>query len=395
MQSNIRLMKIAICLEYAIGLGGGVSVLARTLLQELTRLGHDVVLVSPDDSVRLRQSGAGQLVRGHICWQPRHRPSLADAKRLAGQLAAMRIDLAHFHSGGNYGWGNRFPWHSPVIFLDRLGIPCVSTVHSVTSILTGYCGELKPAWFKALLLPLGWSGKMHQLRHVRREIAVSRHDLQNLRRWYRPFRDRFVQIYHSRLQRDPAPVVTGKRDPIILHVGHITNRRKGQVVLAKAFAAIAARHPEWNLVFAGQDCDGSAEQIRQVAAAGRLGERILLLGHRDDVMKLMTGAAIYVQPSFEEALGMALQEAMFCGCACVGSRVGGIPELIQDEHLGLLVEPGNVAQLSEALEQLIRDESRREILGRAAAASIRERGMTVEGMVKQYLELYETVIAGN
>jgi glycosyltransferase involved in cell wall biosynthesis len=236
---------------------------------------------------------------------------------------------------------------------------------------------------------------MHQLRHVRREIAVSRHDLQNLRRWYRPFRDRFVQIYHSRLYRDAAPIATGKREPLILNVGHIANRRKGQVVLAKAFAAIAARHPEWKLAFAGHDCgDGSVEQIRQVAAAGRLGDRISLLGQRDDVMKLMTGAAIYVQPSFEEALGMALQEAMFCGCACVGSRVGGIPELIQDHHLGLLVEPGSVPQLSEALEQLIRDESRRATLGRAAAASISERGMTVEAMVKQHFELYETIVAG-
>jgi len=90
-----------------------------------------------------------------------------------------------------------------------------------------------------------------------------------------------------------------------------------------------------------------------------------------------------------------LQEAMCCGCACIGSRVGGIPELIQDEHLGLLFEPGNVAQLSQALEQLICDESRRENLGRAAAASIRERGMTVEAMVKRHLELYETIVAGN
>jgi len=388
-------MKLALCLEYPIRLRGGVSVLVETLLREFTRHGHEVVLVSPDDPTGLRQSEASRLIREHIYWQPRPRPSLANARKLARQLAAARVTIAHFHAGGNYGWGNRFPWHCPIFFLDRLGVPCVSTVHSVTSILTGYCGDLKPAWFKALLLPLGWWGKMHQLRHVRREIAVSRHDLQNLRRWYRPFRDRFVQIYHSRLHRDAAPIATGKREPLILNVGHIANRRKGQVVLAKAFAAIADRHPEWKLAFAGLDCgDGSVEQIRQVAAAGRLGGRISLLGQRDDVMKLMTGAAIYVQPSFEEALGMALQEAMYCGCACIGSRVGGIPELIQDHHLGLLVEPGSVPQLSEALEQLIRDESRRATLGRAAAASISERGMTVEAMVKQHFELYETIVAG-
>jgi len=389
-------MKIALCLEYPIGIRGGVSVLVETLLREFTRHGHEVVLVSPDDSAGLRQSEAGRLIREHIYWQPRPRPSLANARKLARQLAAARVTIAHFHAGGNYGWGNRFPWHCPAFFLDRLGVPCVSTVHSVTSILTGYCGDLKPRWFKLLLLPLGWSGKMHQLRHVRREIAVSQHDFNKLRRWYRPLRNCFVQIYHSRLHLEAAPLPPVKREPVILNVGHIASWRKGQVVLAEAFAGIAARHPGWKLEFAGHDCgDGSVERIRQIAVASQLSERIVLLGQRDDAMDLMRRSAIYVQPSFEEALGLALQEAMFCGCACIGSRVGGIPELTQEGQTGLLVEPGNVTQLSQALEQLIRDESRRETLGRAAAASIRERGMTVEDMVKQHLELYETIIAGN
>jgi glycosyltransferase involved in cell wall biosynthesis len=390
------MMKIALCLEYPIGIRGGVSVLVETLLRELTRHGHEVVLVSPDDPAGLRQSEAGGLIREHVHWDPSHRPSIVNARKLARQLAEARVDLAHFHLGGNYGWSNRYPWHCPVFFLDRLGVPCVSTVHSVTSILNGYCGDLKPGWFKLLLLPKGWSGKMHQLRHVRREIAVSQHDFQNLRRWYRPMRSRFIQIYHSRLHLDTAPVPPVKREPVILNVGHIASRRKGQVVLAEAFAGIAARHPEWRLEFVGRDCgDGTVERIRQIAIASQLSERIRLPGEQNNVMDLMKRAAIYVQPSFEEALGMALQEAMCCGCACIGSRVGGIPELIQDEHLGLLFEPGNVAQLSQALEQLICDESRRENLGRAAAASIRERGMTVEAMVKRHLELYETIVAGN
>ena len=53
---------------------------------------------------------------------------------------------------------------------------------------------------------------------------------------------------------------------------------------------------------------------------------------------LMQRAAIYVQPSFWEALGLALQEAMLAGCACIGSRAGGIPELVQHEQNGLLFD---------------------------------------------------------
>ena len=236
--------------------------------------------------------------------------------------------------------------------------------------------------------PLAWCGKMQQLRHTRREIAVSQHDLKKLQSWYRPLQNRFARIYHSRLRDEPVPRENTRREPVILNVGHLA-WRKGQRVLAEAFAQIAARHPEWILQLAGQDLDGETEkQILQLARQHRLEGRIQLLGERTDAFALMRRAAIYVQPSFEEALGLALQEAMFYGCACAGSRVGGIPELIQENNTGLLFDPGNVGQLAQALEQLIQNTDLREIFSHAAAASIRERGMTVEQMAKSHLELY-------
>jgi glycosyltransferase involved in cell wall biosynthesis len=387
-------MRIALCLEYPIALRGGVSVLVEALLEGFVRQGHQVILVSDDTPETLQASPAGKLVTGHFPWNWR-KPSAAAARKLAGQLAGARVDLAHFHSGGNYGWGNRFPFCSPIYFLDRLGIPCVSTVHLVVGILDGYCGPQKPVWFKALMFPLAWCGKMHQLRHTRHEIAVSQHDLKKLQCWYGLLSHRFTQIYHSRLQEESARRVNPEREPVILNVGHLA-WRKGQRVLAEAFAQIAARHPEWKLQFAGEDLDGeTSRQILEIARAGRLEDRIQMLGERGDAFTLMRRAAIYVQPSFWEALGLALQEAMFCGCACIGSRAGGIPELIDAGRTGLLFEPGDAGQLAQALEQLIQDAGRREQFAAAAAASIRKRSMTVEGMARRHLELYEGIARKN
>ncbi len=101
----------------------------------------------------------------------------------------------------------------------------------------------------------------------------------------------------------------------------------------------------------------------------------------------MRKASIYVQPSLEEAFGLALQEAMAGGCACIGSRVGGIPELIE-AGTGLLVEATNVPELSQALDQLMEDEQQRKGLGQAAALSIPRRGMTRAAMVSHYLQHY-------
>ncbi len=387
-------MKIALCLEYPLGQRGGVSVLVESLLAELSRRGHQLVLVSGDTPENARGLQDGKLFEEHFYWN-HLRPSASQARQLARQLADARVDLAHFHSGGNYGWGNRLPFATPAFHLRRLHIPSVSTVHLVVDLLDGFCGPEKPLWFKLLLAPGAWCGKMHQLSQVQLEIAVSQHDYRKLRRWYAPFRSRFVQVYHSRLQAATPMAASDRRQPVILNVGHIA-WRKGQAVLAEAFARIAGRYPEWKLQLAGEDGhEGIAARIRDIARQNRLEDRILLLGERTDATELMRRAGIYVQPSFFEALGLALQEAMFLGCPVIGSRAGGIPELIEENRTGLLVEPGNATQLSAALETMLRDAAGREQWGKAAAAGVREKGMTVEGMVERHLELYERVVRKN
>jgi len=94
-------MKIAQCLEYPLGLRGGVSVLVEVLAEQLAYNGHKIVLVSPDTRETLQRTGASKLIEEHIYWDPL-KPSLANARKLAKQLSACGTDVAHFHAGGNY-----------------------------------------------------------------------------------------------------------------------------------------------------------------------------------------------------------------------------------------------------------------------------------------------------
>ena len=104
--------------------------------------------------------------------------------------------------------------------------------------------------------------------------------------------------YHSRLRNDSTELDEPKRHPIILNVGHVA-QRKGQHLLATAFAKIARRFPEWSLQFAGPDHDQiTAKAIRTLARESNLEGRIQLLDRRDDTSQLMQQAAIYVQPSY-------------------------------------------------------------------------------------------------
>ncbi len=381
--------KIALCLEYPLALRGGVSVLVEALIEGLAPH-YELVLVSDDTPESLAQSPVAGLVSAHLPWK-NESVSHQASQKLAAALAAHGVALAHFHSGGNFGWGNRFPGHSPVPYAAGLGIQTCSTVHLVVNALDGFCGPEKPLWFKLAMLPVAWCGKMQCLLHLRREIAVSEHDCEKLKRWYWPLRGRFRVIYHSRIRESSRPPAVA-REPMILNVGHIA-WRKGQGLLAEAFAQIAPRHPEWKLCLVGHVAEAEEEKrIRETARKHGLEERIVFMGKRDDAFAFMNRAGIYVQPSYAEALGLALQEAMFCGCPGIGTRIGGIPELITDGKNGLLVEAGKPDVLARAIESLIVDPTLRERYGRAAAASIPERGMTLEQMLSNHVQLYESIL---
>jgi hypothetical protein len=130
--------KIALCLEYPLALRGGVSVLVETLLAGLSTH-YTLVLVSPDKPSDLTK----QPISGHIPWDPAT-VSPRTSRALADELAQRGVQLAHFHMGGNFGWGNRFPGHCPIPYARRLGIHACSTVHLVVSPLDGFCGPQKP-----------------------------------------------------------------------------------------------------------------------------------------------------------------------------------------------------------------------------------------------------------
>lgn len=109
-----------------------------------------------------------------------------------------------------------------------------------------------------------------------------------------------------------------------------------------------------------------------------------------DVAPWMRALDIYVMCSESESFPNALLEAMACGCAVIGSQVGGIPELIDDGVSGLLFESKSVNSLSEAIKKMILDPDLRRDLGAKAAARARDHfsmALNLERNTQLYLEL--------
>jgi glycosyltransferase involved in cell wall biosynthesis len=97
---------------------------------------------------------------------------------------------------------------------------------------------------------------------------------------------------------------------------------------------------------------------------------------------------IFVLPSLSEALSNALMEAMACGCCAIASRVGGNPELIEEDVSGLLFEAGDAPGLARKLEVLIRDAELRKRLGDAGARRMREH-FSMSASVRRMQEIYD------
>jgi glycosyltransferase involved in cell wall biosynthesis len=175
--------------------------------------------------------------------------------------------------------------------------------------------------------------------------------------------------------------------PVIGAVGNLY-AVKGHAVLLRAAAALP---PSVHVVIAGRGEEEAA--LRREAAALGLGDRLHLLGFRDDVPDLLAAFDIYALPSFSEGQSLALLEAMAAGRPIVATAVGGNPELLgAPSPAGLLVPPGDPAALGAALGRLLADPGAAATLAAAARARARAE-FSLAVMVGRYRALYAERLA--
>ena len=126
--------------------------------------------------------------------------------------------------------------------------------------------------------------------------------------------------------------------------------------------------------------------------SGSFEPRVVFTGRRDDIPAIVAALDVAVLPSYREAQGVSLLEAMALERPIVASRVGGIPEFVDDGVTGLLVEPRDPAALAAAVVRVLRDRALAETLGRNAREVVRDR-YCVDLMVQRVEDLYEEGIA--
>jgi L-malate glycosyltransferase len=334
---------------------GGSGILASALGEEMARRGHEVHFISYDPPFRM------QLKSPQVFFHPvvindyglfkYPDYTLPLSVKMAEVSRDYQLDILHLHYA--------VP-HATAALLARLMLPAeqqpkvVTTLHGTDTTLLGRDPGYRPAVH-------------HALSHSDAVTAVSeflRRETQRVLSFDGP-----IDVIHNFFQpqiplrsREEVRRELGLREEVLLF--HSSNLRplKRIDLLLEAVARIRPRE-SWKLVIlAGGDFSPYLSRIRRLG----LEDRVIVRENVRQIEDYLQAADIGLFTSETESFCLSILEAMCFGCPSIASKVGGIPEVIQDNITGLLVPFGDTEKMTLAVENLIQSPARRETLGRAA-----------------------------
>ena len=138
---------------------------------------------------------------------------------------------------------------------------------------------------------------------------------------------------------DTGPALESSTGPRILFVGDVHERRKGARALCRAFALVKNRYPEAELLFSGRASELTQQALlAEMTGAHRV--RFLGVGRVEDLPAAYQNASVTVLPAVAEAFGMVLAESLAAGTPVVGAMRGGMTDIVNEELIGRLFDPG-------------------------------------------------------
>lgn len=195
------------------------------------------------------------------------------------------------------------------------------------------------------------------------------------------------RIYYGvDLANYPPPRTEAPRTNRIAIVARLA-QQKGYHVLIDAMARVLEAVPNAQLLIIGHEDDLTIAELAAYAHQRGVGQTITFLGFRADISDLLRDVDVFVLPSLWEGFGLVLLEAMALSLPVVASRVGPIPEVVEDQRTGRLVPPGDSAALADALVSLLRNPALAFGMGLAGRARVSER-FSLDAMVSQIEALY-------
>jgi N-acetyl-alpha-D-glucosaminyl L-malate synthase BshA len=358
---------------------GGSGILATALGEELARREHEVHFISYERPFRLPVD----VPRLHF-----HPVAINDYQlfkypdytlplsvRMAEVSRDHQLDVLHVHYA--------VP-HATAAILAQSMLPedqrprVVTTLHGTDTTLLGCDPGYGPAIHHALTCSDAVTTVSEYLKQETQRVLGFDGPLEVIHNFFTP--------RPPRRSRDEVRQELELRDEVLLF--HSSNLRplKRIDLLLETAARIQPREAFKLLVLAGANFAPFMSEVRRLG----LEDRVIVREKVNDIEDYLQVADVGLFTSESESFCLSILEAMCFGCPSVASRVGGIPEVIEDNVTGLLAPFGDVDAYAGAVTDLIRDPARRKALGNAAQQRAREQ-FSADAIVPRYEALYERV----
>jgi glycosyltransferase involved in cell wall biosynthesis len=220
-----------------------------------------------------------------------------------------------------------------------------------------------------------------------------------------PLRDRLrLRVIHNGIPLDkfcPGPpsetlqreLGLQEEDQVVLAVGRLTPW-KGHKTLLEAMRLVREGHPRVKLLVVGAVTfweEAYGQELRLKAQAEGVADIVQWLGFRYDVAEILRLSDVFVLPSLNEPFGRAVVEAMASGKPVIGTRSGGVPEVVEDGESGLLVQPHHAPELAQAIVRLLNDRDLAREMGLAGYRRA-NRYFDIKRVAREVQEVYQEML---
>jgi L-malate glycosyltransferase len=358
---------------------GGSGILASSLGEELAARGHDVHFISYERPFRITDGRprlhfhAVEINDYTLFKYPDY--TLPLSVKMAEVSRDARLDVLHVHYA--------VP-HATAAVLARSMLPngqqpkLVTTLHGTDTTLLGRDPGYGPAIRHALVCSDAVTAVSEWLRDQTERLLAFDRPIDVIHNFFAPRRA-------HRPAADVRRELGLKNESVLLHMSNLRAVKRIDLLL-DAVARIRSREGFKLVILAGGDFTPFVDHVRRLGVS----DRVIVRQHVSEIEDYLQIADLGVFTSESESFCLSLLETMFFGRPSVATAVGGIPEVVESGHSGVLVPPGDPDAIAHAVESLLADPARRAALGKAAHARAKER-FSADVIVPKYEALYRRV----
>lgn len=362
---------------------GGSGIVGSELGRELAERGHTVHFISSVLPTRVTE--LNDRVHFHeveMMTYPlfEHQPyDLALATKMATVARAEKLDLFHVHYAIPHSISGILARES---IKDKRYVPVITTLHGTDITLVGADRSYLPITRYALQQSDGVTAVSKFLKRATIE-TFDFDDVEVIPNFICP--SHYRKLTDCSLNNELAP----NGEKLLVHVSNFRPVKRA-IDCVEIFAKVRKEYPNVRLVMVGDGPERAA--VKHQAKVLGVEDDAVFVGKKANIADYLGVSDIFLLPSELESFGLAALEAQACELPVIATRIGGIPEVVNDGESGFLSDIGDVEKMSaDALKLLTNDEMRRAFGARGREISVQRYSTDV--IIPQYIAFYENVLS--